>query len=143
MRQSEVRNWLGKYFLIITAALGGYIILFAETPLLPISRSQGTCILEIIAPTLLAQVTLTFQWFGGASRHSGDMEANIPKWVTIGPPIAVISLIACGILTLVIGNVGEGKSWAPSPAAFQAIITLCVSLLNGSTVFIMASLFRD
>jgi len=143
MYQSEIRNWLGKYFLIITSILGGYILLFAESPLLPISRSDGNCILEIIIPTLISQVAIVFQWFGRGSHHLEDIETNIPRWVIVGPPVAVGSLIAFGILALVIGNVGEGKSWAPSPAAFQAIITLCVSLLNGSTAFIMASLFRD
>jgi|SRR5579872_2981323 len=143
MLQSEVRNWLGKYFLIITSVMGGYILLFAETPLLPISRSHGNCILEILIPTLISQVAIVFQWFGRGSHHSADVETNIPRWVIVGPPVAVSSLIACGILALVIGNVGEGRSWAPSPEAFRAIITLCVSLLNGSTAFIMASLFRD
>jgi hypothetical protein len=134
---------LGKYFLFITSTLGGYILLCAETPLLPISRSQSNCILEIIVPTLLAQVTLVFQWFGRGSRHSEDPEANIPQWVIVGPPIAVIVLIALGILGLIIGNLGEGKAWAPSPAAFQAIVALSVSLLNASTIFVMAALFRD
>jgi uncharacterized membrane-anchored protein len=142
MSAKDVRNWLGIYFLVITGALGAYLLLFRETALLPISRTEAVDAFEIVIPVLLAEVTMIFRWFSGQQVNQ-ETEIAIPRWVVVGPPIMVSSILVLAILTLILGNVGQGKAWAPTPDAFKGIVTFCVSILNASTVFIVSKYFGD
>ena len=142
MRGSEVRNWLGRYFLALLGSLSGYILLFQETPLLPLSKNEATCALQIIMPVLLAQVTLSFRWFATRRGRRNDAEIGVPRWVVIGPPLLVVALLVSSIVLLIAGNAGEGSHWAPAPSTFRSVVTLCVSILNASTVFVVGAIFR-
>jgi hypothetical protein len=142
MNSKDVRNWLGIYFLLITGVFGAYLLLFRESPLLPLSRAEAVDAFEILIPVLLAQLTMIFRWFSGQER---DLTAaiSIPRWVVVGPPIMVGSILILATITLVLGNLGDGKRWAPSPDGFKGIVTFCVSILNASTVFIVSKYFSE
>ncbi len=58
MTTTEVRNWLGIFFLGMTSALGAYIILFQETRALPIFSKDASSAFQIIIPTFIAQLTI-------------------------------------------------------------------------------------
>jgi hypothetical protein len=140
MRAKDVRNWLGIYFLLVTGAFGAYLLLFRESPLLPISKAEAVDAFEILVPVLLAQVTMIFRWFSG-SQTSEEATLPLPRWVVMGPPIMVIAILILAVCTLVFGNLGAGKRWAPSPDAFKGIVTFCVSILNATSVFIVSKYF--
>lgn len=141
MRTNDVRNWLGIYFLLVTGVLGAYLLLFRESPLLPISKADAVDAFEIIIPVLLAQVTMIFRWFSG-EQVDEQVTFSIPRWVVTTPPIMVTAILIVAVGTLVIGNLGGGKRWAPSPDAFKGIVTFCVSILNASSVFIISKYFK-
>lgn len=141
MKISEIRNWLGLYFLIITGILGAYILLCSETPLLPISKAEATSSFEIIIPVLVAQITAIFKWYS-VERKVEDVVVEIPTWVIKGPPIMVTIILLLSITNLVVGNLGEGKTWAISPDSFKGVITFCVTLLNATSIFIIMRFFK-
>jgi hypothetical protein len=141
MKLSQIRNWLGIYFLLITGILGGYILLFKETTMLPISHSDGLSAFQIIIPVLVGQLTLIFKWYG-AERAENDEIVNIPVWVIKVPPLMVSVLLILSISILVFGNLGDGKSWAISPDSFKTIVTFCVTILNATSVFIVLRFFK-
>ncbi len=141
MKAKDVRNWLGIYFLLVTGVFGAYLLLFRESPLLPISKAEAVDSFEILIPVLLAQVTMIFRWFSSEERPE-DSVLSLPRWVVTAPPIMVVVILLISLLTLIFGNLGNGRRWAPSPDAFKGIVTFCVSILNASTVFIVSMYFR-
>ena len=144
MKARELRNWIGIYFLLITAGLGGYVLLFAETQLLPLRRSDAVAALEIIIPVLMGQLTLIFRWYAtGQEAETANVSIPLPAWVVKGPPIIVLVLMSCAIIQMVLGNMAGSITWTLSPENFKAVVTFCVSLVNGTTVFIVGRYFRD
>ena len=143
MKAETVRDWLGKYFLIATTAFGGYVFLLSETTLLPVSRDEAHCALQIILPLLVSQLTMVFQWFSGTQKESLQSELGISRWVVIGPPICVAVLLGGTIIMMILGNLGGGKSWAPSPATFRVVVTFCVTILTCTTVYVMSRYFSS
>ena len=141
MKLSQIRNWLGIYFLLITGILGGYILLFKETTMLPISHSEAINSFQIILPVLVGQLTIIFKWYG-ADRPEEDVIVNIPIWVIKAPPVMVSALLILSIAILIIGNLGAGETWAISPDSFKAIVTFCVTILNTTSVFIILRFFK-
>lgn len=142
MRISEIRNWLGLYFLLITGVLGGYLLLLHDSPLLPLTESEAMSSFQIVIPVLIGQLTVIFKWYGTEAVATEDVVVNLPTWVVKGPPLLVSALLVLGIGALVLGSWGEGHNWAPSPGNFKSLITFCVSLLNASTIFILARFFK-
>lgn len=140
MNTEKVQKWLGLYFLIGSAVIGAYTLVFAETFLLPISRGDSIDVFQIITPVFIAQVTIIFQWYGRG--QTPDVSQNIiPSWVVIYPPILSIFVFCLGVIALIIGQNDGGKSWAPSPEQFKMNVTFCVTLLNASTIFVVARYF--
>ncbi|MEL6415574.1 MAG: hypothetical protein AAFQ15_11610 [Pseudomonadota bacterium] len=143
MTESEVRNWLGKYFLIITIFTGGYILLFSGTMAFPgLNREEAWSIFQIIIPVLVGQLAIIFRWFG--ELVSGESQpgriANIPSWVVKGPPIGTTALLVLMLFFMIIGNNRE-EPWGPTPETVSSIVTFVVSVLNASTIFIVAGYF--
>jgi hypothetical protein len=89
MKKSEIQNWLGLYFLLITGILGGYLLLLKETPFLPIRKAEAITSFEILIPVLIGQLTIIFKWYG-KDRNQKDIFVKIPKWVVKAPPILVV-----------------------------------------------------
>jgi hypothetical protein len=144
MTASEVRNWLGKYFLLTTVLLGGYILLFSGqyTALLRIDRQTGMDCFQIIVPTLLGQLTLIFRFFGSVDRIADEEIVPIPGWVVKWPPILLLGLIVATIVVMGLGNVQNGQPWSPLQDQFKTIVTFYVSVLNATTVFVVSRFFE-
>ena len=141
MPASSVRNWLGIYFLLVTGILGSYLLLFRETKLLPISKQEAIDSFEIIIPVFIGQLNLIFKWFSGNDPSAPD-EAPIPvpKWVVIGPPVMVVSILAFSIVALIVSNSGD-QAWI-DPSSFKGVVTLCVSILNATTIYVVIRYFE-
>ena len=143
MTESEIRNWLGKYFLVITLITGGYILLFAGTKAMPgLSRDEAWKIFQIIIPVLVGQLTIIFKWFGNLTNSAPPPSgmSPIPTWVVKGPPIGTSVLLFFMLLFMIIGNNGENQ-WGPTPDAVSGLVTFVVSVLNATTIFVVAGYF--
>jgi hypothetical protein len=139
MRVSEVRNWLGIYFLLVTAGMGAYLLIFGETKILPISKEDSHAAFQILIPVLIGQLTIIFKWFTGDQFLNSNRRTTLPHWVVKGPPLlAVTILIVAVIATIIGGNSGEHSMDGES---FKSVITFAVALLNASTVFLVMKLF--
>jgi len=138
MTVEQIRNWLGVFFLGTTALLGGYIILFQETSALPISSKDATSAFQIIIPTFIAQITTVYRWYANPPQN-GDAQIELPKWVVLGPPMAVVFILSAAIIVLII----DGGKEFPGGALFKNAVTFCVSLLSASSVLIVTRVFAD
>jgi len=145
MTATTIRDWLGKYFLLTTVALGGYIILFAGrgTPLLRVDAQTGTDCFQIIIPTLIAQLTTIFKFFS-ASPKIENARVEIPEWVVKWPPLLSLGLVIITIVIMAIGNVGDsGQPGAADQNQFKLVVTFYVTILNATTAFIIMRLFES
>jgi hypothetical protein len=144
MKVSEVRNWLGIYFLLTTVCMGAYILLFGETPLLPIKKKDSLDAFQIIVPVFIAQLTAIFRWFGGVTEENKDETVPIPVWVVKTPPLLVVGVIGAAVLSMIVSQVhSENSSWVDA-TTFKSIVTFCVTILNTTTVVVIIRFFgRD
>src|SRR6266478_548590 len=142
MKLITARRWLAIYFLLVTSLTGGYLLLFGETSMLPVSKSDATAAFQILLPVLIGQLTVIFQWIAQLNEPE-DAEAlsPFPSWAIKLPPILVAALILISLTLLVAGNLNGGKQWGLSPQDFKGVLTFAVSLLNATTVFLVARLF--
>lgn len=120
--------------MLSTVILGMYFLLFGQTSLLPVSHAEAQSAFEILIPVFAGQLTIVFQWFGDDKPTSRGRSA--PRWIVVAPPLLVFGSIATTIVIMSIGN-KMGADWTPSPDSFKGIVTFCVAVLNGSTVFIV------
>jgi hypothetical protein len=144
MTDVDIRNWPGKYFLGITLVIGGYILLFAETKALPgLSRDQAWKVFQIIVPVLVGQLTIIFRWFGNGQRAQ-PAEAKvtgIPEWVVKGPPLLTSGFLVLMVALMVVGNNRENP-WGPAADSVSALVTFVVTVLNATTLFVVAGFFE-
>ena len=136
MKITDIRNWLGAFFLGTTGALGAYIILFQGTLALPISTKDAMSAFQIIIPTLIAQLTIAFRWVANPPTDTED-RVRLPRWAVIGPPFVVSAILIVTIALLVFDG---GKS-LDGGAIFKNAVTFCVSLLSASTTFVVSRVF--
>jgi hypothetical protein len=137
---SEVRNWLGRYFLLTTVCLGTYILLFAETRLLPISSGDSLDAFQIVVPVLVAQLTTVFSWFTGPSKVASDTIVEIPSWIVKAPPLLVVSMVVVAVLSLIVSTSQGGTGWIDA-SKFKSIVTFSVTVLNATSVILVARVF--
>jgi hypothetical protein len=142
MRTSDIRNWLGLFFLITTGAFGTYVILFGETRLLPIERQAALDTFEIIVPALVGQLTLIFKWYSQDTLPEDDHLVNLPVWVVKGPPIMVASILSISIVWLILSSHGEKPGGWLDAASFKGIVTFAVTLMNATTFFVLFRYFE-
>lgn len=142
MKTKDVRNWLGIYFLLITGILGGYLLLFGETVLLPMTKQEAMDVFQIVIPVFIGQLTIIFRWFAGFNTADDDEVINIPPWVVQGPPLLVIGILIVALVSMIVGNFYSSQQWTTSPGQFKVIITFCVSILNATTIFIVGGYFK-
>lgn len=145
MKAGEVRDWLGKYFLLMTVSLGGYILLFAGryTVLLRIDWQTGMDCFQIIIPTLLGQLTIIFRFYGAANAIDEKASVPIPDWVVKWPPLLLAGLVVVTIVLMAFGNVEGGQQVSPLQDQFKMIVTFYVAVLNATTVFVVSRLFES
>jgi hypothetical protein len=144
MRAGEIRDWLGKYFLLSTVFIGGYILLFSGryTALLRVDSQTGTDCFQIIIPTLVGQLTIIFRFFGTARTIKDDAVIDIPSWVVKWPPLLLIGLLIVTVIIMGVGNVGGGQPWSPLQSQFKMIVTFYVTVLNATTIFVISRFFE-
>jgi hypothetical protein len=140
MKQGDVRNWLGLYFLLTTVALGGYILIFAHSPLLPMERSEGMATFQIVIPLFVGQLTAVFKAFMGGPLPNPGRQIDIPTWTVKAPPLLVIALFVCGVVAVCLSNL-EGFPLEFGPTDFKTLVTFAVSVLNATTVFVVTKYF--
>jgi hypothetical protein len=142
MTTREVRNWIGLYVLLISGCLGGYMLLFGETFLLPMSKQEATDVFQIIIPVLIGQLAVIFRWYAAhADQDLQDITGHMPPWVIKGPPLIVIGLLVVALLAMVVGNIA-GSAETISPSQFKAVVTFCVSILNATTIIVISGYFK-
>lgn len=78
MKARDVRNWIGKYVLILLGVLGGYCFL-APTYLLPLETSDRVAAFEIILPLLIAQLSVIYRFFTDDSEPQDRMLKQVPS----------------------------------------------------------------
>jgi hypothetical protein len=142
MKASDIRNWLGLYFLGSTAFFGAYILVFGGTYFLPLKVSDSNAAFQIMIPFFFGQLTIVFKWLAGDRRLNSQGKIDIPVWAVKGPPIAVAAILVVAILSLVITGRLETGTWIDG-TRFEAVVTFAVALLNASTVFIVMKLFAS
>jgi hypothetical protein len=143
MNASDVRDWLGKYFLLATFSIGGYILLFggSYSVMLRIDKPTATDCFQIIIPVLLGQLTIIFRFYAGAQdtpKH--DVVVPVPPWVVKWPPLLVIALLVFTVLLMALGNVAN-VTWAPDQNQFKTVLTFAVAVLNATTTFLVMRYF--
>ncbi len=136
---AAARKWLALYFLLFTVIIGLYVLIFAESVLLPLSSSDAGDVFRIIVPVLLGQVTIVFQWIANSDRESRRI-CPIPRWAIVCPALLSSTVILVTALAMAIGNFND-IGFGVSPDAFKTSVTLAVAILNASTVFLVARLF--
>jgi hypothetical protein len=143
MRAYEVRNWLGKYYLLMTAGLATCLLLLPDTRVLPIGPKAGVEAFQIVIPVFIGQLTVMFRWYGAADSIQSDARVRLPTWVVKWPPLLVLALELLAVALSLTGNVGSGTAdTLVTPAKFKAILTACVALLNATTIFIVMKYFE-
>ena len=140
MTYDTARRWIGLYFLIFCGFLGGYILIFSESFLLPISNSDAADAFKIVIPVLVGQITIVFQWLSTVGK-SDRRQCPVPAWAIKTPPILSVLLVLICVIILIYGNLDGSTSIGVSPEGFKSILTFAVSILNASTVFLVARIF--
>ena len=140
MNATEVRNWIGKYFLYVLGGLGGYIFIFAESSLLPIERSEALAAAETIIPVFLGQLAIMYNWFFSPNSKDDVGDHTVPEWLIKGPPIISLILVVFVIIAMIAGNSSD-SGWSPHPETFRRIIVLIVSIMNVTTIIVIGRYF--
>lgn len=140
MKNREVRDWLGIYFLVVTTLMAGYLLILADSFLLPMSKSQANGSLQIIIPLFVGQLTVMFKTFLGPPLANPNARIDIPVWAVKLPPLCVLFLVLMGLVAIIVSNM-ENASLNFGPEEFKALITICVSILNATTIFVVAKYF--
>jgi len=136
------RRWLALYFLLTTVVVGLYLLIFAGQPILPLSRDEANACFEILIPVLVGQVAVIFQWIALANVNDDEnlKPSPIPSWAITLPPALALFVILAGAAALVMSNSLSNNS-SFGPEGFKTTITFAVSILNASTVVLVARLF--
>ena len=144
MKAIEVRNWLGIYFLGATFVLGAYLLLFGGGRLLPFERSDATAAFQIIVPVFIGQLAIIARWFT-TNPPDPDTVVNIPNWLVKGPTIGALAVIGLTIVLKIASNYSAQHGGAEFVSLlgddFKTIVTFCVSILNATTIYVVAALF--
>src|SRR5258706_9346299 len=138
MTISQSRSWLGLYFLVITCVLGAGVLLFGRG-VLRLEDVSG--ILQIIIPVLVGQLTVIFRWYGHGPKLGDNRVLDLPVWVIKGPPLMVVAILTLAVTLKIVGFALDNPLIAPSSGEFKSVVTFCVTLLNATTMYIIARYF--
>lgn len=140
MTRDEAQRFLAIYFLASAGIIGVYAILFGETPLLPVPADDAKSAFKIIVPVFLGQVAVMYQWFATRSSQTANEKIDIPAWAIRLPPLMSLLIVVLTVVILVLGAKGW-LSWRLPSTAFLDALTFAVSILNASTILLVARLF--
>jgi hypothetical protein len=141
MTRKEINNWLGKYFLLATASIGGFILTMKGTPAFPLEPNEVAPSLQIIIPLFVGQLTLIVKSFAQTYSHP-ETEIAIPEWLVKWPPLIAVFLIVLGVVRLLMLH-HAGTPGVDGAADFRMILTFCVTLLNSTTIYIVAETSKE
>jgi hypothetical protein len=139
MTLGQARKWLGLYFLLFTSALGTYLLIFAQSPLLPMKTADAGDAFKIIIPVLIGQIAVVFKWLAAGNRNN-DGTCPIPPWAIKAPTLVTIGIVTASITLMIAGNYSTAN-WGISPDGFKNVVTFALSVLNASTLYLMPTLF--
>jgi NADH:ubiquinone oxidoreductase subunit 6 (subunit J) len=142
MTLESARKWLGIFFLLTTVIIGCYLLLFSGMVFLPLTQAEAGDCFQIIIPVLVGQVTVIFQWIAMTNNAQEDKNSlcPIPGWAIKLPPILALLIIILASIVLVIAN-DSSKNLSASPDTFKHAITFSATILNATTVYLVAKLF--
>jgi hypothetical protein len=142
MTVDQARKWLAIYFLLVTVVTGAFLLLFNGTSVLPLSSEDASACFQIIIPVLVGQVTVIFQWIAIANKDdpTGKLESPVPSWAIRLPATLAVLIVVAATVVLAIAN-RPSLNWTVSPSTFKSAVTFAVTILNASTVFLVARFF--
>lgn len=140
MAASAIRQWLGLYVLILTSAVGAYLLI-APPILLPLPAPDKVASTEIIVPFLIAQVAAVYRFYSSATTVAHEPRLPIPSPLVKAPLIIVSLVLIIEFAFMAAGGIAQA-TWTPSAESFKALLTFCVSILNASTVFVITRYFQ-
>jgi hypothetical protein len=107
-----------------------------------LTSADGTASFQILIPVLVGQLTVIFQWIAGVAHDTKDAldPCPIPGWAIRFPPILAVLIVIAATGALSAANSSE-STLKTSPETFKAAITFAVTILNATTVFLVAKLF--
>jgi len=143
MTPNEIRNWIGKYYLVATTVIGAYILVLGGTKMLPIPDKDAISAFQIVVPFFTGQLVMAFQWFTQPSSRRIDTNVPLPSWVVKWPPFAVTGILALAVVAAIVcSSLPEEQQWI-NAGRFKVILTFCVSLLSATTVFVTGRYFAS
>jgi hypothetical protein len=142
MKLKDARRWIAIYFLLTTALTGSFLLLFSGSVLLPLAPEDASASFQILIPVLVGQVTIIFQWLALANNDpaQNDVESPIPGWAIKLPPALAFAIFVLAAIVLALANRPD-LNWNVSPGTFKNAVTFAVTILNASTMFLVARLF--
>ena len=142
MTLGDARRWLALYFMLTTVVVGLYLLLFAKSIALPMTREDANACFQIVIPVLVGQVAIIFQWIatGNAADPEQKLQCPVPSWAIWLPPLLVICIIVIAAAALIVANQPKSQL-SMGPESFKAAITFAVSVLNASTILLVPRLF--
>jgi hypothetical protein len=139
MKAKHVRNILGPFFLIITAMVGVYVLLFKGGPLLPIESADAVSSLEIIVPVFVGQLAIIVQNYG---KMSDNKNIPVASWVIVMPP-AIVILMLVSVIGYIVWSNNHSQPLDNVGETFRAVVTLAVSLLNATTIIVISKFLSN
>jgi len=142
MTIKDARKWIAIYFLLTTAATGAFLLLFSGSIILPLGSEDASASFQILVPVLVGQVTVIFQWLALANEAApeNNLPSPVASWAIKLPPILAFAIILTAAFTLALANRAD-VNLSTSPGTFKNALTFSVTLLNASTIFLVARLF--
>jgi hypothetical protein len=143
MTVRTARHWLGIYFLLVTVLVGGFLLVFSGSVLLPLTGDEAKSSFQVIVPVLVGQVAIVFRWLSTADPDvlEDNKVSPVPGWAIILPPCLALFCFIVGVVALCLSNRPE-SGLSVGPPTFQAIVTFTVTILNASTVLLVGRLFH-
>jgi len=140
MEKKKLAAWLFYYFFATTCIIGFMFIILGPS-IFQIDDSNS--IISIIIPTLLGQVAILFKWFVDQANNVSlpSQIINIPALIVKFPPLAIIIVLFATLTMRVIGF-KQGAEWTPSESQIKLIVTLCMSIMNITTIYLVSIFFQ-
>jgi hypothetical protein len=137
MTGKTVKVLLGLFFLGTAVALAAYINLWQGSWYLPITEQDATSAFQIIIPMLVGQVAVV--WRASMAEKRTGQRHVVAAWLVVAPPLVVLVALAVTIARIV----SDQGATMNSGAAFNKMVTLCVTILTVTSVVILAKLCED
>ena len=142
MKKRTVANWLFYYYLTGTVVMGLVLIIFGSGEIsLQLDDSLG--VFAIIIPVFIGQLTIIYQWY---TNQAVNGDSNMDQNLSISPSLVKIpALVVFGIFLLAITLRAYGIKndiKIMGDPQFKQMVTFAMSILNATTVYLVAMFYR-